>query len=262
MSAVSTAWRLGVFLAALVLAGCAAQPAPPVAVKPEVLRSTARYAREYIIQPGDQIQVTVFHVPELTQTTIVRPDGYTSLQLIKEVKVGGLTVTQADDELQRRYSARLVKPDVTLTILTPRQPQVYVVGEVNHPGPVALREAPTVAIALANAGGTTRTASLDAVALIRLEEDGHLTGTIIPPEKAGETALYQATDAMLLKSGDIVVVPESSRSQFVRFVQDYINTPTTAISQSLTPYLQYETLRLIQREIGSAAFSPSIAVTP
>jgi polysaccharide export outer membrane protein len=242
--------RGAALLVLLTLAGCAAQPAPTSVVPQEVYRSSARYEREYVIQPGDQIQVTVFHVPELATTATVRPDGYVSLPIVKDVKLAGLAVPAADRELERLYAPRIVKPDVTVAIASPRPPQVYVLGEVARAGPVALRDAPTLALALASAGGTTRTASLEAVALVRLENDGHLTGTVITPEEAGETAFYQAGAATLLQAGDIVVVPESGRSQFVRFVQDYINTPLTAVANALTPYTQYETIKLVDKVAG------------
>jgi polysaccharide export outer membrane protein len=234
-------------LATLMLASCAAKPGPPLALQPEIVHSRERFSREYVLQPGDQLQLTVFHVPELAQTMIVRPDGYVSVPILKDVKVAGLTVPEVDQDLERRFATRLVAPDVTVSVLNPRQASVYVLGEVGRPGPVPVRDAPTVADALANAGGVTRTAALDNVAVVRLEDDGYLTGTIIPRANSGETAFYTALASVPLKTGDMVVVPESGRSQFVRFITDYINTPLTGINQAMQPYLQYETLKLIQR---------------
>ena len=234
-------------LTALVLASCAAKPGPPIALKPEIVRSRERFTREYVIQPGDQLALTVFHVPELASVMIVRPDGYVSVPILKDIKVTGMTVPEVDQELERRFATRLVSPDVTVSIQNPRQASVYVLGEVARPGPVPIRDAATVAEALANAGGATRTAAPDNVAVVRLEDDGYLTGTIIPRENSGETAFYMALSAVPLQTGDMVIVPESGRSQFVRFISDYINTPLTGVNQLMQPYLQYETLKLIQR---------------
>ncbi len=238
--------RLCALLASLALASCAAEPAPPMALKPEIVRSAQRFTREYVLQPGDQLALTVFHVPELTSVVIVRPDGYVSLPILKDVKVEGMTVTEVDKELERRYATRLVDPNVTINVQNPRQASVYVLGDVTRPGPVPIRDAHTVADALANAGGPLRSGSMDNVAVVRLDEDGYLTGTIIPRAKYGETAFYMALAAVPLKTGDMVIVPESGRSQFVRFISDFVNTPLTGVSQILQPYFQFETLKLYE----------------
>lgn len=242
--------RVILLLATLGLASCAAVPGPPIAVKPEIVRSKERFTREYVVQSGDQLQMTVFNAPELTTTMVVRPDGYVSLPILKDVKVAGLSIPDVDQELEHRFSTRLINPNVTVSVQNPPQASVYVLGEVPKPGPVPLREAPTVAQALANAGGNTRTAALDNVAIIRLDNDGYLTGTIIPRANSGETAFFMALATVPMQAGDIVVVPESGRSQFVRFISDYINTPLTGINQLMQPYLQFETLKLIQKVSG------------
>jgi polysaccharide export outer membrane protein len=244
---IASVLRAAATIALLAVVGCAAEPAPTTEVSPEVFRSSARYQREYVLQPGDQIQVSVFHAPELATTTVVRPDGYVSLPILKDVKLAGLIVPDADRLLERLYSQRMVKPDVTVAVMTPRQAQVYVLGEVARPGPVALRDASTLSLALANAGGVTRTASLEAVAVVRLEDDGHLTGTVMPTAQSGETAFYQVGATTLLRSGDLVIVPESGRSQFVRFIQDYVNTPANAVTNVLAPYTQYEDVSVLEQ---------------
>lgn len=230
----------------LLLASCSADPAPPTTMPAAVVKSSQRYTREYVLQPGDQIEITVFQVPDLSKTVTVRPDGFISLPILKDVRVGDLTVPDLNKELTRLYSERLVKPDVTVNVLNPRAASVFVLGEVQRPGPVPIRDAPTAAYAIAASGGATRTASLDKVAVIRLGSDGVLTGTVIERNYSGDAAFYMALSGMALESGDLVVVPESGRSQFVRFVQDFVNTPLTGVNQALTPYYQFRLLSLIR----------------
>lgn len=223
-------------------ASCAAEPSPPFALKPEIVRSMQRYSKQYVLSPGDQLEVSIYRVPDLSRTVTIRADGYISLPVLKEVKAGGLTVAELDADLARRYSARLVNPDVTVTVANPRAADVYVVGEVGKPGPLQVRDAPTVAVAIADSGGATHTAALDKVAVIRLGDDGYLTGYVMQDKDSGESAFYMAMSNMLLQPGDLVVVPESGRSQFVRFIQDYINTPATGVNQILNPYFQFRIL--------------------
>jgi polysaccharide export outer membrane protein len=242
--------RLALLALAGLAASCAAEPSAPTLLTPEIVRSSQRFTHEYVLQAGDQLQVTVYHVPELNSTVVVRADGFISLPILKEVKAAGLSVPELDQELDRRYAERLNEPNVTVTVLNPRQSSVFVMGDVAKPGPVAFRDAPTLMLALAAAGGPLRTASMDNVAIVRLEDDGVLTGYVIPRKNDGETSFFMAMASTPLKSGDLVVVPESGRAQFVRFINDLINTPLTGINQLMQPYLQYETVRLVQKVSG------------
>ena len=236
-----------------IVAGCAAVPSAPVALKPEIVKSMQRYTKEYVLQPGDQLEVTVFHVPELAKTATVRPDGYISLPILKDVKAAGLTVPEFDDLLTRRYSDRLVSPDVTVSVANPRAASVYVLGEVAHAGPVPIRDAPTVAAAIAASGGVSRTAALDNVAVVRLDDDGFITGTIVQRGGSGQTAFYMAMTNMELRTGDLVIVPESGRSQFVRFIQDYVNTPLQGINGALSPYYEFRILNLLTPSLATSS---------
>jgi polysaccharide export outer membrane protein len=239
-----TRW-LAPLAAVMLMAGCVATPPAPLELQPTVVKSLQQYTREYVLQPGDQIEVSVFQVPELSKASIVRPDGYVSLPVLKDVKVVGMGVPALNDYLKNAYSGRLVNPDVTVAVVNPRAAFVAVMGEVPRPGAVPIREAPTVAMALAASGGVTRTAGLDGVAVIRLTEDGHLTGYVVERKNAGEIAFYMAMSNFSLQAGDIIVVPESGRSQFVRFIQDYVNAPLTGFNQLAQPYFQYRIVELV-----------------
>jgi polysaccharide export outer membrane protein len=232
----------------VVAASCAAEPSSPIEIKPEIVKSLERYKKEYVVSPGDQLEVSIFQVPELSKTVTVRADGDISLPGLKEVRAAGLTVAELDDDLARRYAGRVVNPEVTVMVLNPRAGSVYVVGEVVKPGPVPVRDAPTVAAALATSGGIARSAALGKVAVIRLAEDGYLTGYVVDNPEAGESAFYMAMSSMLVQPGDVVVVPENGRSQFTRFVQDFVNTPLTGVNQILTPYFNFRILNTVTRQ--------------
>ena len=80
-----------VALAALAaLSGCAAPggtPAGPVSAnQPE--------PAAYLIGPGDTLQVSVWHNPELTTTVPVRPDGRISTPLVDDETAAGKTPQQ------------------------------------------------------------------------------------------------------------------------------------------------------------------------
>ncbi len=233
---------LGITLA---LMGCETAPPFRKPVTTEVVRSLQRYTKEYVLQPGDQIEVTVFQVPDLSKTVMIRSDGYVSLPIVKEIKASGRTVPDFAADVQSRYGARLINPDVTVNVANPRDARVYVLGDVARPGPVPFRNVATAAQAIAECGGVARTGSEKNVALIRLSDDGYLVGTLIDGKESGDTAYYLALQQMVLQPGDLIIVPESGRSEFVRAINDFVTTPLGAINQVLSPYYEFKLISLI-----------------
>ncbi len=224
----------------LFLTGC---PSPvskiPKVVEPEVIKSLKRYKKEFVLAPGDVIEVVIYRSEDLTRTVGIRQDGFISLPLLDEVKAAGLTVKQLDDLLTKGYSARLIDPEVTVIVTNPHEPVVFVMGEVALPKAVPLRDARTAAQAIARVGGLARTAAMDHIAIIRLEVDGHIHARVVRRHDAGQPAYYMALQSQILQADDLIVVPESRRSQFIRTIEDFINTPVGGINQLLTPYFQF-----------------------
>jgi polysaccharide export outer membrane protein len=230
---------------AVALAACSAGPRPNAILPVEAaeFRSAQRYQQVYVVAPGDQLEVTVANVPDVSKTLTVRPDGYVSLPKVGDVLVSGMSVPEARVVIAQRFAQRLTEPDVSIAIANPRPETAFVMGEVGRPSAVPVREARTVAQALALAGGPTRAASITGVALIRLDDSGRLVATMLDNGGMGSTGSYLRMQATPLRNGDIVLVPESGRSKFARFIQDFVSTPLGGLNQLMSPYVQ---LRLLQ----------------
>ena len=97
----------------------AQSPAPTVtssAVPTETASST------YRLQPYDLIDVDVYSEADLHKPARLGSDGTVLLPLIGSVKVGGMTVAEATDEIAKRYGAGFVKnPSVLITVLQYRK---------------------------------------------------------------------------------------------------------------------------------------------
>jgi len=91
---------------------------------------------EYRIGAGDGIRITVFQNPNLTLETRVAEDGSISYPLIGAVKLGGLTIADAERSIAGRLERGnfIASPQVNIFPLAIRSSQVSVLGLVNRPG--------------------------------------------------------------------------------------------------------------------------------
>jgi protein involved in polysaccharide export with SLBB domain len=233
----------------VLFAGCASTVSKEsLEVDFELIKSLNQYRKEYILAPGDQLEVMVYRNPELSRTVLVRPDGYISVPVLDDVKAAGLTVPELDKRLTDLFERRLIHPEVTVIVNNAQEPMVYVVGEVGQATPVPLRQAKTAAQAISRAGGLRMSAAKGSIAIVRLDEEGRLVAHVVKPKQSGQPAFYMVLQSIMLQPDDLIIVPESNRSQFVRFVQDFVTTPLGGLNSLITPYFQ---LRLIDEELDN-----------
>ncbi len=206
-------------LLVLALTACA-----PVVRNQVPVDSLAQYkaptANEYRIQAGDQLEVKFFYNPELNEQVIVRPDGRISLQLANDIMVAGLTPAALTDLLTKKYSAEIQKPEITVIVRTFTSQRVFVDGEVNKAGLVALAEPMTVLQSISQAGGVKDTALLKGVILIRRTPDNKLVAMQLNLEHAlDNTDMGQDIN---LAPNDIVYVPKTTIANVDVWVDQYI----------------------------------------
>lgn len=241
------------FLLASLCLGLGACVAPTthgaIEARPEIIESTTRYRKEYVLGPGDAVEVLVRPQSEVSKQVQIRPDGHVSLPLLDDVKAAGLTVSELDAKLTELYSARLKDPEVTVIATSMRPPMVYVLGEVAQQKPVELRLATTAAQAIAMCGGFQKSAATEAVAIVRLMEDGRLRAIKIPVELEGQAAPYMALANVRLQPDDMIFVPEKGIAQIDRWINNWVNVPlsgvNSVISSTLIPYLSIKTLEAL-----------------
>ena len=175
---------------------------------------------EYLIQPGDQLDIRFFYNPRLNESVVVRPDGKISLQLVDEVRAAGLTPAQLDESLTQEYALELKKPAITVIVRSFTGQQVYVGGEVNRPGLISLVAGMTTLQAVISAGGLRETAKLEEAMVIRKGPDTRP----IPLRVDLSKAIYgrNAEAHFQLQPYDIVYVPKTFIAKANKFVNQYI----------------------------------------
>ncbi|MBQ9256351.1 MAG: polysaccharide biosynthesis/export family protein [Acidaminococcaceae bacterium] len=136
--------------------------------------SGAAAAEDYIMSPGDQLQIYVLGPPDISSTRAnndsaytVRPDGKLNFPLVGEIDVNGMTVFEFTQLLTKELSEYIINPNITVNVAKLGTTRVFVMGEVNRQGMYELTKSHRVLDALGAAGGFTQKAAKKDVYLVR-----------------------------------------------------------------------------------------------
>jgi polysaccharide biosynthesis/export protein len=111
---------------------------------------------EYQLGAGDSIRIVVFQNPDLTVETRVTENGTISYPLVGAVRIGGMTIPEAEQAIAKalREGNFIQQPQVNIALLQNRGNQVSVLGAVNRAGRFPLETFTTrVSEMIAIAGG-------------------------------------------------------------------------------------------------------------
>jgi polysaccharide export outer membrane protein len=150
----------------------AASPKPSDKAKATPAAPSPAAAEEYTIGPDDLLAVNVWKEPEISRNVLVRPDGKISLPLVGDLRAGGRTPTQLQDDIKGQLLNYLSNPEVTVIVQEARSQKFNILGEVEHPGSYPLTRSMTVLDAIAVAGGLRDFAKAHKIYVLRLKSDG------------------------------------------------------------------------------------------
>jgi polysaccharide export outer membrane protein len=122
---------------------------------------------DYVIVVGDVISVKVFNQDAMSTHAKVRSDGKISMPFLGDITVLGKTPASVAKEVETGLKGFINAPNVTVIVEEFQPTTVTVVGEVAHPGPIAMDRNAGVLQALASAGGLTDNASRDDIYVLR-----------------------------------------------------------------------------------------------
>jgi polysaccharide export outer membrane protein len=160
---------------------------------------------DYLVGPGDILNISVWKDEALTRQCVVLPDGKIAFPLIGQVTVAGRTVADISKELEQKLARFLPGVDLSVGVHQVNSLIVYVIGRVNSPGRFVLNTDVNVLQALSMAGGLNPFAKRGDIKVFR-EVDGGGTKVY--------TFDYDAVSSgdnirgnIRLKRGDVIVVP-------------------------------------------------------
>lgn len=192
----------------LMLTGCATAPGSSQAPK---FNADAQAVSTYHIGVDDQLQITVWHNPDLSVSVPVRPDGKITVPLIGDVVAGGKTPEEVAAEVKEKLQAYVRDPQVAVILTELRSHEylsrVRVTGAVRTPVSLPYRQGMTVLDAVLAAGGTTEFAAPDHTELYR--KDGETTQSYAVRL---DNILQQGelTTNYPVQPGDVITVPQRS----------------------------------------------------
>ena len=169
---------------------------------------------DYLLAPGDRIDISVLEDPSLNRQALVRPDGKISMPLAGAIAVAGLTPEAVQGLIRRRLAKDFVEPpNVTVSLIAlgsedEEEPAFYVLGEVARPGRFTFNEETPVTVlqALSLAGGLDVFAARKRVQIRRYADNVETLQLFdYDAVESGEGLL----PPLFIEDGDVIVVPES-----------------------------------------------------
>ncbi len=188
--------------AALVcLNGCAGRaPAAPPLAPP---------ARDYVIGPGDAVNILVWRNPDVSLTVAVRPDGKITTPLVEDLQASGKSSTELARDIEKALSKFIQQPVVTVIVTSfvgPYSEQIRVLGEAARPQALAYRLGMSLMDVMIAVGGITEFAAGNRASIVRVQ-DGQRRKFGVRLKDLLKDGDVSADVEM--RPGDVLVIPES-----------------------------------------------------
>ena len=202
-SVILYARRLVLGVVALVLTGCALNApkypaAPAAAASPDY---------NYIVGPGDSLNIIVWRNPELSMSVPVRPDGKVATPLVDELVAQGKTSVQIARDVEAALGKFVRDPIVTVIVtgfVGPYSEQIRVVGEAAKPQFLPYKQKMTLLDVMIAVGGLTDFADGNAASILRAAEgDKQYAVRLKDLIKRGDMSAN-----VEMKPGDILIIPQ------------------------------------------------------
>ena len=168
----------------------------------------------YTITLTDLLRIDIYQEDDLRTMSRVDAKGNLNLPLVGEVRVVGLTVSEAQKAVEDAYrnGKYLRAPQVTINIEAYAPREVSIQGQVRSAGryPLPIETNMTVLELVTKAGGFTDSAKGTEVKITRVSPDGQKKVFVIDVDSLikGRKSANITDNSLMLLPGDIVYVPE------------------------------------------------------
>jgi polysaccharide biosynthesis/export protein len=195
--------RLAVVLL-LILAGASGVHAQQGGAAAARAAASDAVEQEYLVGPGDVLEVVVWKETDLSKDVTVRLDGRITVPLLGDVDAAGRTPQRLAEEIASRLAKFIATPQVTVGVTTAGSSRFYVIGMVANSGEYKFTGRTTVVQALALAGGFQQFAKTDSIVIIRRVKG---VQTFLPVNYKRLAEARDASQNIFISPGDTILVP-------------------------------------------------------
>jgi polysaccharide export outer membrane protein len=190
-------------LLTLLVSPLRAQDAPPASPS-----GIAPNSPDYVIGPGDVLQVFVWRNPELSSTVPVRPDGKISTPLNEDMVATGKSPSQLARDIEKVLAEFVRSPQVNVIVNSAVSTfsQVKVVGQVKAPQALPYRKGLRVLDVVLATGGVTDFAAPNRARIVRVVDGKTKELRVKLGDLLNDGDLKQNVE---LLPGDVFIVPQS-----------------------------------------------------
>lgn len=188
--------------AALLLSGCAS-------TLPPITMDAQPPTHDYLIGPGDNVNITVWRNPEVSQSVPVRPDGKITTPLVEDLPASGKTATQLARDIEKVLGKYIQQPVVTVIVtgfVGPYTEQIRVIGQATKPQALPYREDMSLMDVMIAVGGITDFASGNKASIIRVVSGKRQSFGVRLNDLIRQGDISANTP---MRPGDVLVIPES-----------------------------------------------------
>jgi polysaccharide export outer membrane protein len=182
-----------------------------------VLASVAWAQDGYRVKAGDTLAIEVLEDPQLNRQVLVTPGGSISFPFAGTLTAAGRSTDQIASAIAGAIAPNFATtPNVFVSVQSVAPPtvgtataatiDVYILGQVNNPGTVAVERGTTFLQALAQSGGFTPFAATKRIQLRRYDpQTGQSSASVFNFRNLANGGTFRDFP---LADGDIILVPE------------------------------------------------------
>ena len=176
---------------------------------PEYSAKEAVPKHDYLVGPGDSLNIIVWRNPGVSMAVPVRPDGKITTPLVEDLPASGKTSSQLARDIEKALAKYIQDPIVTVIVtgfVGPYSEQIRVIGQATKPQALPYRDTMTLIDVLIEVGGLTAFADGNAASIIRnvggkQQQFNVLLNDLI---KDGDMSANVS-----MRPGDVLIIPES-----------------------------------------------------
>ena len=199
-----SAWPAAGLVLVLILSACAAFAQQ----RPTEPSGSAGPGPDYLVGPGDTLQIFVWDRPELTGSVQVRPDGKLSSPLVEDLQAAGKSTTVLARDIEKVLSEYVRSPVVTVSVqefVGDAAQQIRVVGQAAQPRALLYRQGMTVLDVVIEVGGLSEFAAGNRAQIVRTVNGKQVKIRV----KVNDILKGKIEENQPMRPGDVLVIPQS-----------------------------------------------------